>query len=155
MPLNLSTFLLACAVCVVGVGCQGGRVGQRAEIETAVRNVLEQQVRDWNAGNLGGFMNGYDRSDQTRFASGGDLTLGWQNVFDRYQRKYGTGAAMGTLAFSNITVTALSQGAAYAFGRWHLRRGADEFSGLFTLVFHATPDGWRIVHDHTSSASKP
>jgi len=24
--------------------------------------------------------------------------------------------------------------------------------GLFTLVFRKFPDGWKIIHDHTSSA---
>jgi ketosteroid isomerase-like protein len=25
--------------------------------------------------------------------------------------------------------------------------------GRFTLIFYKTPDGWRIVHDHTSAAA--
>jgi ketosteroid isomerase-like protein len=51
-------------------------------------------------------------------------------------------------------VSALADDAALVFGRWRLQREKDEPSGLFTLVFRKTPAGWRIVHDHTSSAEK-
>jgi|SRR5436190_5800475 len=120
-----------------------------------VRAILQEQERAWNAGDLAGFMRGYARGDQTRFASGGDITLGWQTVFDRYEKKYGTGAAMGELTFSNVEISPLATDAALAFGGWHLKRNGETFSGLFTLVFRKTPEGWRIVHDHTSSAAKP
>ncbi|MHC4943835.1 MAG: nuclear transport factor 2 family protein [Planctomycetota bacterium] len=30
--------------------------------------------------------------------------------------------------------------------------GEEEKSGLYTLLFRKTDDGWRIVHDHSSSA---
>ena len=121
----------------------------------AVRVVLEQQVRAWNSGDLAGFMEGYAKSVETRFASGGEITLGWQTVFDRYQKKYGTGGGMGTLRFSNLDIRTLGPDSAFAFGHWHLTRDADTSSGLFTLLFRKTSEGWRIVHDHTSAAAKP
>jgi ketosteroid isomerase-like protein len=40
-----------------------------------------------------------------------------------------------------------------ATGRWQLAREADTPHGRFTLIFRRTAAGWRIVHDHTSSAS--
>ena len=135
------------------MGCQTSSV-RRDRPEAAVRAAMDQQVREWNAGNLAGFMETYARSEQTRFASGGDVFLGWQTVFERYQKKYGTRAAMGTLSLSNVEVTPLGPDAALAFGRWHLKRETDAPSGLFTLLFRKTSDGWRIVHDHTSAAAK-
>jgi len=123
-------------------------------IQSAVRAVLDQQVKDWNAGDIEKFMRGYDRSEKTRFASGGNITLGWQGVMDRYRRTYSDKAAMGTLTFSDLDITVASEDAALAFGRWHLKRDKDEPSGLFTLLFRKTPDGWKIVHDHTSAAEK-
>jgi beta-aspartyl-peptidase (threonine type) len=122
--------------------------------DAAIRAALNRQVQEWNKGNLPGFMSIYARSEQTRFASGGDISMGWQTVFDRYQRRYGTGASMGTLSFSDLEITPLGEDAALAFGHWHLKRGDEISSGLFTLLFRTTPDGWRIVHDHTSSATK-
>jgi ketosteroid isomerase-like protein len=123
-------------------------------IQSAVRAVLDQQVKDWNAGDVVRFMRGYERSEKTRFASGGNITLGWQAVLERYQRTYSDKAAMGTLTFSDIDITVASEDTALAFGRWQLKRDKDEPSGLFTLLFRKTADGWRIVHDHTSAAEK-
>jgi ketosteroid isomerase-like protein len=59
---------------------------------------------------------------------------------------------MGTLAFSDIEITPLSADAAVVLGRWHLKRANDEPHGRFTLIFRRLPEGWRIVHDHTSAA---
>jgi ketosteroid isomerase-like protein len=125
----------------------------RNSIEREVRAVLEKQVAEWNAGNLAGFMETYARSANTRFASGGDVSLGWQTVFDRYRRKYGDEETMGHLRFSDIDIQALGRDSALAFGRWHLTREGGDASGLYTLVFRRTREGWRIVHDHTSAAS--
>ena len=123
-----------------------------ASVESEVRAVLEQQAREWNVGNLAGFIETYAKSERTRFASGGDISLGWQTVFDRYRKKYGDRAAMGTLTFSALEITVLAPDAALAFGRWRLKREKNEPSGLFTLILRKTPEGWRIVHDHTSAA---
>jgi ketosteroid isomerase-like protein len=117
-----------------------------------IRALLDEQARQWNAGNLAGFMAAYWSSEQTRFLSGGDVTVGWQTVFDRYRRRYPDRAAMGTLTFSQIEVAALAPAAALASGRWRLDRAGDQPSGLFTLLVRKTPQGWRIVHDHTSLA---
>jgi ketosteroid isomerase-like protein len=125
-----------------------------ATVQSAIRAVLDQQVKDWNAGDIEKFMRGYDRSEKTRFASGGNITLGWQAVMDRYRRTYSDKAAMGTLTFSDLDITVASEESALAFGRWHLKREKDEPSGLFTLLFRKTADGWKIVHDHTSAAEK-
>jgi ketosteroid isomerase-like protein len=59
---------------------------------------------------------------------------------------------MGTLSFSDIEVTLLSPDAAVVLGRWRLKRGNDEPHGRFTPIFKRLPEGWRIVHDHTSAA---
>ncbi|HKS35860.1 MAG TPA: DUF4440 domain-containing protein [Verrucomicrobiae bacterium] len=146
-------FLAVVLIAAFAAGCQTpGHVSRGAQAE--VTAALEQQVREWNAGNLAGFMETYARSDRIRFASGGDVSLGWQTVFDRYQKRYGDRAAMGALTFSDLDIALLGPDAALAFGRWRLKRERDEPSGLFTLVFRKTPDGWRIVHDHTSAAEK-
>lgn len=140
-------------VLLAGAGC--GTVQPRTgAVDPSIRAVLEQQARDWNAGSIERFMQGYARRDDIRFASGGDVQRGWQPVFDRYVKKYGDRAAMGRLTFSDVEVTMLSPEVALVLGRWRLQREKDEPSGLFTLVFRKLPEGWRIVHDHTSAADK-
>ena len=132
----------------------GARAADATAIQAAVRAVLDEQVKDWNAGNIERFMRGYHQSATTRFASGGNVTRGWQSVLDRYKRTYSDKAAMGKLTFSELDITVASDDSALAFGHWHLKREKDEPSGLFTLLFRKTEDGWKIIHDHTSAAER-
>jgi ketosteroid isomerase-like protein len=145
---------LACLL-VAGVApalAQARRKASQASVERAVRAVLDVQVAAWNRGDIDAFMEGYARSETTRFASGGNVVRGWQTVRDRYKQNYDTREKMGRLSFSELEVTVLSPDAALVFGRFRLERSGDEPTGLFTLQFARTPAGWRIVADHTSSA---
>jgi uncharacterized protein (TIGR02246 family) len=118
-----------------------------------IHAVLDAQVAAWNDGSARGFMEGYARTDSLRFASGGTVRRGWQAALDGYERGYPDAAAMGTLRFDSLDVQVLAPDWALVFGRWRLQRAEDAPNGLFTLVFHKRPDGWRIVHDHTSAAA--
>jgi ketosteroid isomerase-like protein len=122
------------------------------EDDAAIRVVMSAQVAAWNRGDVDGFMAGYARSGATEFVSGDKLTLGWQTVRDRYKKKYDNREKMGTLRFSELKITRLSGDATLVIGRWRLIRKSDKPQGRFTLLFRRTPEGWRIVHDHTSAA---
>jgi len=119
----------------------------------AIRAVLDAQVAAWNRGDLEGFMDGYARSDEIVFISGDSLTHGWQTVLDRYKKGYDTREKMGTLVFSELEIKVIGKDVAVATGRWQLTREKDTPHGRFTLIFRRRAEGWRIVHDHTSSAS--
>lgn len=125
---------------------------ETAHVEKEIRSVIDQQMEDWNKGDIARFMNGYRQDQDTRFASGVSVLKGWNAVLERYRRTYPDNAAMGKLTFSEMDVTVISSDAALVFGHWHLQRENDEPSGLFTLLFRKTEEGWRIVHDHTSAA---
>jgi ketosteroid isomerase-like protein len=120
--------------------------------KVAIRAVLDAQAAAWNRGDVASYMDGYDRSPNTEFVGGDSITRGWQEVFDRYKKRYDTREKMGVLIFSDLEITMLSKDAALVLGRWHLKRTSDEPHGTFTLLFRKTSAGWRIVHDHTSSA---
>ncbi len=147
-------YLFGAALALLFIACQSQGAPDEQAIKSSVQAVLIEQVKDWNEGSIEKFMRGYHRADTTRFASGGDISRGWQTVFERYKMKYSDKAAMGKLTFSDLETTVLSADAALVFGRWRLEREKDEPSGLFTLLFRKTPEGWRIVHDHTSAATK-
>ena len=119
-----------------------------------VKHVLAAQVTAWNEGDIPGFMAGYVNSEDLRFASGGSVTRGWQATLDRYQKRYTDRTIMGTLEFKDLNVLPLSDTYAEVFGSWHLSRDEDtgNASGLFTLLMKKTSSGWRVFHDHTSSA---
>ena len=120
-----------------------------------IRAVLSAQQEAWNHGDIDSFMNGYARAETTVFVSGDEVTRGWQTVRDRYFKKYGDRAKMGTLRFSDLEIEQLGPDFAIALGRWELKRANDKPHGHFTLIFRHTADGWRIVHDHTSAATPP
>lgn len=152
----LLTGLIVTAIAFAGLDTvvQAEPVSNRsdAKIETAIRAVLNEQRDAWNRGSIEGYMDGYARSNETVFISGDSLTRGWQTVLDRYQKNYDSREKMGVLTFSEVEINVLSKDAAIVMGRWHLQRTKDQPQGRFTLLFRRTKAGWKIVHDHTSSA---
>jgi ketosteroid isomerase-like protein len=120
-----------------------------------IREILHAQQQAWNRGNIDDFMNGYARARSTIFVSEDTVTRGWQTVRDRYKKKYSGREKMGTLTFSDLEITPLSNDSAIVLGRWKLNREKDQPHGRFTLIFRRTAEGWRIVHDHTSAAAPP
>ena len=130
-----------------------GKIQERRSNDDAeIRAVMSAQAAAWNRGDIDGFMNGYARSASTEFISGDKLTRGWQTVRDRYKKKYENREKMGLLTFTELKITHLSRDAALVIGRWRLVLKNDKPHGRFTLLFRRGPDGWRIVHDHTSAA---
>ncbi len=144
---HLARFLLLVAIIPF---CAAGALAQPDATEAQIRTVMSAQVAAWNRGDIDGFMEGYARSGATEFVSGDTITRGWQTVRDRYQKKYRSREMMGRLIFSEIKITPLGPDAAMVVGRWRLVRQKDRPHGVFTLLFHRAPAGWRIVHDHTS-----
>ena len=118
-----------------------------------VRAVWEAQVEAWNGGDLEGFMAGYWKSPDLVFFSNGTETRGWQATLDRYRARYqGEGKQMGTLAFPELDIVALGPDAAMARGRWRLKMpDGSELTGMTSVIFRKLPEGWRIVHDHSSA----
>ncbi|MCZ4297563.1 YybH family protein [Henriciella marina] len=118
-----------------------------------IEAVIKKQAEDWNRGDIDAFMDGYLRSSELRFASGGTVTRGFEPTLSRYKARYDTRAAMGTLSFTELETVLLSEDAAVLHGRWNLARDNDTPSGLFTLVFRKISGDWRIISDTTTSAN--
>lgn len=120
-----------------------------AEEETAIRTVLQDQVKAWNEGSLEEFMEGYWRSDSLLFI-GSKITNGWDSTLARYQKSYPTPEARGTLRFEILRVHFTSAEACVITGKYFLTRVNDTPSGVFTLLFRKKEGKWVIVYDHTS-----
>lgn len=146
---HLFIVVLVLLLCGAGVAQEK----RDAKASAAIRAVLDAQAAAWNRGDIEGYMDGYARSDTIVFVSGDTVTRGWQTVLDRYKKGYDTREKMGTLEFSELEIKVMGKDVAVAHGRWQLTRAADKPGGRFTLIFRREGRNWRIVHDHTSSAS--
>ena len=97
-------------------------------------------------------MAGYWNSPNLTFFSGASETRGWQQTLERYRKNYqGPGAEMGKLEFKDLQVESLGPSSAFVRGKFQLTlSNGKQPHGLFTLVFRKFPEGWRIIHDHSS-----
>ena len=126
-----------------------------ADPVTEVKAVWNAQLEAWNRGDLEAFMEGYWKSPDVVFFSNGAETRGWQQTLDRYRAAYQSeGRQMGTLDFPQLDFKALGSDAVLARGRWHLKMpNGRESTGMTSVTYLKLPEGWRIVHDHSSAAA--
>ena len=120
----------------------------------AINAVLEAQQTAWNRGNVDAFVVGYWHSAELTFSGSSGVSRGWDAVLARYKKSYPDRAAMGQLDFSELEFRFLGPDAALVLGRWHLKREKDDIGGVFSLVWQRFPEGWKIIHDHTSAVAQ-
>jgi len=159
--MNSPIRLLAAAFLILGsllTGCAGTVASYRDRDQSeAMESVLRSQEAAWNRGDLDQFLaEGYLRSTALTFFSGGEVSRGFDTVLDHYRKSYKEGGKeMGRLAFSDVETLLFGPDGGIVRGRWHLEfLNKSETGGLFTLAMQRTPQGWRIVHDHTSLGEK-
>ncbi|HTT24978.1 MAG TPA: nuclear transport factor 2 family protein [Candidatus Sulfotelmatobacter sp.] len=146
---------IAASVVICVVLCPAGSAqNPRDEPKAAIEQVLHAQQEAWNRHDLDAFMQGYWNSQDLTFFSGAKESKGWQATVDRYHATYTSpGHEMGKLDFSELRIEMLGRDAGFVRGVWQLIMPDGKTPhGRFTLVFRKFPDGWKIVHDHTSAA---
>jgi beta-aspartyl-peptidase (threonine type) len=124
---------------------------QRDADRTAIQAVITAQQAAWNRGDIDAFLVAYWHSPELTFSGSSGVSRGWDGVLARYKKNYPNRAAMGELDFSDLEFRFLGPDAALVLGKWHLKREKGDIGGVFTLVWQRFPEGWRIVHDHTSA----
>lgn len=120
--------------------------------ETAVRNLLAEQTKQWNRGDIPAFMNTYWKSDSLMFIGKNGVTYGWQKTLDNYKKNYPDAAAMGKLKFELLEVKRLSGLYFFVVGKWHLARSIGDIGGIFTLLLQKHTGKWLIISDHSQSS---
>jgi ketosteroid isomerase-like protein len=121
-----------------------------ADDQAAIRKTLAAQQSAWNRGDVDAFLEGYWHSPDLTFSGTGGIARGWDGVLARYKKNYPDRATMGHLDFSGLEFHFLGKDAALVLGHWHLSRAQGDIGGVFSLVWQRFPEGWRIIHDHTS-----
>ena len=118
---------------------------------SAITQVLTTQQLNWNKGDVDAFLEGYWHSPELTFAGSNGIARGWDAVRAHYKKNYADREAMGQLDFSALEFRFLGADAALVLGHWHLTRAKGDIGGVFSLVWQRFPEGWRIIHDHTST----
>jgi uncharacterized protein (TIGR02246 family) len=119
---------------------------------SAVEALLARQQAAWNRGDLAAYMEAYARTPALIFTSGSKIRRGWDETMAAYQKRYGGNrAGMGRLTFDILEVQPVGSDGAVVLGRWRLTDTPQAGGGVFSVVLERRAEGWRIVHDHTSS----
>jgi hypothetical protein len=136
-------FLMLLLGIVTGLSAQ-------SKAERSIRELLDRQTRDWNQGNIEGFMIGYWENDSLMFIGKSGITYGWQKTLANYKKGYPDTAAMGKLSFTLLHIKKLSSRYYYVIGKWHLKRSIGDVGGHYDLLFRKTRGRWVIIADHSS-----
>ncbi len=120
---------------------------------STIVGVIEAQAAAWNKGDLDGYMAGYAKIDALIFTSGGKIRRGYQATHDAFMTKYAQDKSkMGRLLFEIVEVQPVGADGAIVLGTWNLTGSPSDGGGVFSVILERRPEGWRIVHDHTSSS---
>ena len=123
----------------------------RATLTRLITAQLERSASDWNSGDLDAFLSDYAPESTTTFVDGHRARAGIDFIRGVYAPRFSPGAARDSLHFEELEVRPLSPTLALVTARYILQR-KDEItaSGPFTLVMERRPEGWKILHDHSS-----
>lgn len=146
----LGTSLLAAAL-APHVAAGKARVTSDEAAQKEINTVFETQTAAWNRGDIPEFMKAYHNAPDTEFVGSGGIKRGYDEVMERYKKSYPNAEAMGHLSFSSQTIHVLDPKAAYVVGEFHVARKTGDLSGVYTVIVRKFPEGWRIVHDHSSA----
>ena len=141
-----------------GVAVDAQPAGASLTDQNAIEAAIAAQADACNRADIPTFMQTYENSPDTTFV-GTTVRKGYETILQRYRQGYSNQEQMGHLTFSNIDVRFLPNSCgpseyAVVTGNYHLDRTAHgeakKDDGIFSLVWHLGPNGWKIVLDHTS-----
>jgi uncharacterized protein (TIGR02246 family) len=111
---------------------------------------FEAGAAAWNRGDLDAFLSIY-AADAT-FVDGRRPQRGIAWIRAHYAPAFAPDARRDSLAIQELNARPLSTTLALVTARYVLVRGSESTaSGPFTVVMEERPDGWKILHDHSSS----
>jgi ketosteroid isomerase-like protein len=118
--------------------------------ESAIRQLMADQVAAWNKGSIEEFMKGYWSNDSLMFIGHSGIIYGYKQALDNYKKTYSNADQMGKLFFTLLKFKRLSPDYYFIIGKWLLKRKTGDIGGIYTLLFRKIDGQWRIVCDHTS-----
>ena len=148
--------LLAGAL-LLGACARSGSEAPAPRHDDAIDVLMESAVA-WNRGDLAAFMEPYEVTDRVSFAGHDRFISGYDTIEEIYRRNYwgDRAAPADSLSFEVFEVRPLNDEAALMLGRFRLTSrttGQVSSTGIFSLVWVHTEDGWKMTHDHTSATT--
>lgn len=121
-------------------------------LDARVRAMLDSSAAGWNGGDLDAFMSVYLPTARTTYVGGTGVRVGHESIRRRYAPLFAEGADRDSLRFEDLRVRSVTDEVSVGVATWvlHDTTGVTG-SGPFTLVLQRIDEGWRIVHDHSSS----
>lgn len=129
-----------------------GPSSDRATLTRLITVQLDRAAADWNRGDLESFLSDYAAETTTTYVDGRRARSGIDFIRGVYAPRFSAGARRDSLHFEEVEARPLSATLGLVTARFILQRGAEiSASGPFTLVMERRPEGWKILHDHSSS----
>jgi uncharacterized protein (TIGR02246 family) len=124
-----------------------------APVDDATREILAADTlttTGWNTGNLDTYLAAYVDSATTVIPTG--VVRGRDTIGDIMRKGFWrTGRPLQQLHYEHMQVRMLGRDYALLTGEFVLTgNGRPDRTGWFTTIWTRTPQGWRMIHDHSS-----
>ncbi|MGQ0560838.1 MAG: YybH family protein [Gemmatimonadota bacterium] len=121
------------------------------ELRQELTRLMDESAAAWNRGDLDAFLATYKDDARTAFMAP-QITYGIPAIKARYARTYfKEGRPKAQLSFGDLKFRPLGEDYVLMTGRWYLvDADAKQQEGYYTLIWEQTPDGWKMIHDHSS-----
>ena len=154
MSIRASTLSLLVLAAAAACASGGAHAPQPSGSQTmgavaAIRTVLDSTAAGWNRGDLAPYLAAYADSATEMLSTG---PAGGRDAIEKTMREgfWRTGRPTQQLRYEHLDVRLLDGDHALVTGQYVLSGGgrADR-SGWFTTIWARTPNGWRMIHDHS------
>lgn len=150
--LQLRGMFLAALLLLVAPASQASP--SQADLAREIAAEVDRYVAAVNRGDAREVADLYARRPGVSSAGDGEVTTGWSAVLALY-RDFLEAYGRVRMRVDSLTVTPVGSNGALAVFKyeWMAVRDGDtvRYRGAMTLVYERSPQGWWVVHDHTSS----
>jgi ketosteroid isomerase-like protein len=147
--LNSLLCALLLSACASGQNTSTASIPTGSDVPPHLVRLMHESAVAWNRQDLDAFLSTY--SNDAVFM-GNPPTVGLSSIRERYQRTYfAPGKPRLNLAFDELQTTMLGPNHALMTGRCILTDPDNKQSFCrFTLIWERRPEGWKMIHDHSS-----
>lgn len=128
-----------------------GTVLSQSKDEKAILEVMDAEIRAWNAGNIEAYVDLYAPHDSTRMLYTTGAVYGKDSILAFY-KKYWPKERMGKLSFSDVRLERLSDEYYFTSGYFHVTYpdgSRKNINGRFSGLMKKMKGKWYLYTDHS------